>query len=803
MRRSEEKYRELVQNANSIILKIDPEGRIAFLNEFAAGFFGFEDCDVIGRSVVGTIISDSDMTHDDLIETISNIAVNPSEYSNFENRNILCSGEKVWISWNKKPVYDDNGNLLEIICIGNDVTARKTAEEALKYQVAFEKIIADTATNFINLPSGEMDNGINNVLEQIGEFTDVDRSYVFLFSDDAKTMSNTHEWCHEGIEPQQDKLQNIPSDYLGWWMKQIKRAATINLHTLEDLPPEAEPEKKLLREQKIISLLVVPLINSDTLIGFLGFDSVRKEKFWSNEDITLLKMVAEIIIIAIQKSLAVKNLEDEQAQLLSIFDSIDEAIYVVDPETDEILYLNKCLADNLGKNPVGGICYQEFQGLDRKCDFCTNDIILKDPSKPYLWEYHNPVINSDFMIVDRIIKWPDGRDVRFEIAVDITDKKQLELERARAANLESLGILAGGIAHDFNNILTAVLGNISLLKYLTPGAGKIQQLLGNTEKAGLRAQELTQQLLTFSKGGVPIKKCASISQLVKESVDFVLSGSNSKCEFEIADDLWMADVDEGQINQVFNNIIINANQSMPEGGIINIRMVNVDNFCRNRSIEPLEGNYVKISIEDHGTGISEDHLKRIFDPYFTTKQDGSGLGLATAYSIIKKHSGYISVKSSPGKGSIFDIYFPASFDKAEQDVEADDPKCILHGRILIMDDEEVVRQTTEMMLTTLGMEVEHSRDGDEAISKYRLARESGRPFDAVILDLTIPGGMGGKETVKELRNIDPDVRAIVSSGYSNDAVMSDYSDYGFSDMVIKPYRIAQMKEVLTRILKSQ
>jgi PAS domain S-box-containing protein len=392
------------------------------------------------------------------------------------------------------------------------------------------------------------------------------------------------------------------------------------------------------------------------------------------------------------------------------------------------------------------------------------------------------------------------RTLRIVAIRDITDRKKTEGELLKVLKLESLGVLAGGIAHDFNNILTAIMGNISLaMLYVKPGNELFDRLL-EAENASMRARSLTQQLLTFSKGGTPVKKTASIVDLIKESAGFVLRGSHVKCDFILEDKIWPVEVDEGQMSQVIQNLVINADQAMPDGGTISVRVEN--NVVGSEDSLPLrEGRYVKIMINDHGIGIPDEYREKIFDPFFTTKQKGSGLGLSTAYSIIKKHDGYITVESEIGSGTTFFIYLPASRKRIAKKQAVGGVPISGAGKVLFMDDEEMVRNTAGEMLRRIGYTVEFARDGAQLIEVYVKALVSGQPFDAVIMDLTIPGGMGGKETIKKLLEIDPAVKAIVSSGYSNDPVMADYKKHGFVGVIAKPYRIKQLSEQLIKTMK--
>jgi signal transduction histidine kinase/ActR/RegA family two-component response regulator len=383
---------------------------------------------------------------------------------------------------------------------------------------------------------------------------------------------------------------------------------------------------------------------------------------------------------------------------------------------------------------------------------------------------------------------------------DVTQKRQTEAELQKMEKLASLGILAGGIAHDFNNILTGILGNISLAMLDTPQKSEIFRRLAEAEQATLRARDLVQQLLTFAKGGAPVKEVTSLGEVIRDSATFAGRGSQVRCDIAFPKDLWHAEVDPGQISQVIQNLVINAIQAMPTGGSITIRAKNIL-LKEDRGLPLSSGRYVEIKVKDQGIGIPPDYLPKIFDPYFSTKQKGSGLGLATAYSIIKNHDGYVTVESSLGEGTTFFIYLPASTQKLKSAPK--DTANQLHqgkGRILVMDDDAGVRQVAGKILRHLGYEVDFAVDGADAIEKYCGALSAGQPFDLVIMDLTIPGGMGGEEAFQALRQIEPQTRAIVSSGYADDPIMTRYKEYGFSGVIKKPYRVGTFSRVLQEVL---
>jgi len=381
---------------------------------------------------------------------------------------------------------------------------------------------------------------------------------------------------------------------------------------------------------------------------------------------------------------------------------------------------------------------------------------------------------------------------------DVTDENRMEEELFKARKLESVGVLAGGIAHDFNNILMAVLGGVSLARTCSLENSEVHRLLTDVLQACGRARDLTQQLLTFSKGGAPVTQVASVVDVVRESAGFVLRGSRVRCETRFAEDLWPAEIDSGQISQVAQNLILNAVQAMPRGGVITIAAENHRIDAEHVGYLPLKGDrYVKLTFCDEGSGIPEEIVDRVFDPFFTTKKTGSGLGLATTHSIVSKHDGHIRVVSTPGQGTSFILYLPASDEPLpEPPEEQPRPRVRGQGRILVMDDEEMVRDVVAGLLGSMGYEVLLTASGDEAVAVYRQRHGGPEPVDMVITDLTVAGAMGGLEAAGLIRTWDPHARLVVSSGYSNDPVMADYKVHGFCAAIVKPYTYADLMEVV-------
>jgi PAS domain S-box-containing protein len=386
------------------------------------------------------------------------------------------------------------------------------------------------------------------------------------------------------------------------------------------------------------------------------------------------------------------------------------------------------------------------------------------------------------------------------------DRIELERQMLNIQKLESLGVLAGGIAHDFNNLLTGILGNLSMMRMDLPPDHHLHDRIGRCEKAVHQATGLTCQLLTFSRGGEPVKKVIDLGRVIRDSVSFSLHGSNVAVEMKISDDLWSVEADEGQIGQVFQNLLINADQSMPQGGIVRVEASN-QRLSEKRipSLEP--GEYVLVSVVDQGMGIQPENLDRIFDPYFTTKKSGTGLGLTALYSIVRKHGGQVLVSSRVGIGSVFRVYLPACAENMTAETvagyAASSPVCTGEGFILVMDDEEIIRDMAKEMLSLLGYRVTTCSSGEEVIELYEKSLKKGDAPDAVIMDLTIPGKMGGQEASTAIHALDPTAVLIVSSGYSNDPVLSDFRKYGFSDSLAKPFRVEDLAAALRRVLDTR
>ncbi len=882
LRESEEKYRALVEAANSVILTWDTTGKILFLNDYAERFFGFRKEELTGRNVVGTIVPQEESSGRDLQRLMEAIQKDPDRFEDNENENITKGGRRVWVRWANKAIVDKDGQVTGILSVGNDITERKKAEAAL---LLFTNLL-DRSNDaiFVNDPASgrflmvndracsnlgydrevlltkrtldieatltdpaawdahvrEVKNKGHLLLEGTHRRSDgtlfpveVNVTYLMLSGADymvavARDVSERRS-SERALRISEERLSNAQKlTHVGnwewnivtnelYWSEEVYRIYGLDpvrfTPTFDAVGKSMHPDdrERFLRavhaaiyERQPFEMdyrLIRPdgSVRTVYTIGSVTYDAEGKPQIKSGtiQDITERKKMEE----------ALRSSRDFIERIL---DTVDEAFIVIDRDYRVIL-ANKAYgiqANMPVEEIIGKHCYEVSHQSSMPCfeegEECSVHACFAS-GQPHTCIHRHTAKDGGVLYVEtKAFPLKDcvgNVTSAIEVINNITDKHLLEEQMLRTQKLEAVGLLAGGIAHDFNNLLQAVFGSISLGKMFTDKDSKAHAMLDEAEAAMYQATNLTKQLLTFSKGGEPVKRLVALPVLLEQAVKFALSGSNVSSAVASSEDLWTVEADEGQLNQVIHNIVLNACESMPGGGRVRVDVRNMT--IDDRSGVPLpKGRYVRIGIMDTGTGIAEQNLDKIFDPYFTTKQGGSGLGLATSYSIIRKHGGVITASSKPGDGSTFSIYLPATALAYEPATAVESPLITGRGRILVMDDEEVVRRVAGLMISGLGYDVDFAENGHEAVQKYTGARDAGKRFDAVILDLTVRGGMGGGETLRKLADIDPSVRAIVSSGYSADDIVARYRDHGFLAVLSKPYQLDQLGRVLQDVLCS-
>ena len=776
---SEKRHRNMLESVKLIAIMLDGSGKITFCNDYFLSITGHRREDVINRVCFELLLPSSQQAEAlaEYRDTISTGAFKARLVSEI----ITSGGGHLSISWTRTLIRDPQGTIIGMTWLGEDVTEKKRSNERLNKLNAI----------FLNLGPDYLRN-IELLTKSCGELLGAYCSLYYRLKNGE--LGAVGEW-------------NTPPDFNAPVKSEghicfdtIKKSKESGIYIVRNLPEtEYFTTDPNVSKYGLKTYIGHPIYCYGQKTGALCAVFTKDIEF-DDTDRTVIDMIATAIVIEEERKASeeqIKKLSQavEQSPSVVVITDTEGNIEYVNPKFTELTGYEA--GEVIGKNPSilksGDKTKEDYSAI-------WNTIIS---GKVWRGEFHNKRKNGDLYwesaSISPIIQ--KGVITNF-IAVkeDITERKKAQEELLKISKLDSLSLLAGGIAHDFNNILTGIIGNISLAKILSGPGNKIYEALSKAEDVSFQAKDLTRQLLTFSKGYYSRKKIVDLGEIIKESANFIVRGTGCKCSFEIDDDLWPAEADAGQFGQVITNLTINSIQAMPEGGIIKIKAGN-STIERSGAMQVKPGKYVRISIEDTGTGIDPENIQKIFDPYFTTKARGSGLGLATVYSIVKSHDGHVSVESRPGAGTLFQLFFPAACDKknspdalAEQNVQL-----VGKGRILFMDDEEQIRNVTVSLLNHLGFEASSAPDGSQALEMYKAAKEKGEGFDLVIMDLTIPGGMGGVETIKKLREYDPDALAIAASGYFDDpSITANYQKHGFLEFISKPFKIQELSQSILK-----
>ncbi|OPY13620.1 MAG: Blue-light-activated protein [Syntrophus sp. PtaB.Bin001] len=666
-------------------------------------------------------------------------------------------------------------------------------------------MVAKSLTSLLSYSN--FSDAIKKTLEFLGTTTNMDRVYIFENHIDPDKgillTSQRFEWASDQASVQIDNpyLQNIPYETVSPRLAGLLQADMVCKEVSRNFTPS---EQQYLAPQGIKSIIIVPIRIDGRLWGFVGFDDCHQERDWTQNEESILRVAAAGIGNAIKRKQAEEALKYSEALYRIFFETTQSVVLLLSPDA-RILAWNSAAEKLFGCNieEVIGKSYVELFVQKRDQTEVRNSILQILAGKESR-NVEGEIVAKNGAI--RTIRWnavrlPERNTIPSGIIAcgqDISERKRIESDLARAQKLETVGILAGGIAHDFNNLLATVLGNISLAKVELNPDDEIFIKLTCAEQACFQARELTNRLISFSDSGAPLRKTMSLAAFLQKVVPFSLTNAAIHCEYALPENLHHVTIDEDQIQHVIGHLLRNAQEAMPDGGQIVIEAENVD--VAGDLLPGLEsGPYVRCAIRDQGKGIPREIQPHIFDPHFTSKsqgtQKGSGLGLAVCFSIIKKHDGTITFSSEPGRGTTFEIYLPAVMKKEDAAPVESSAKPVAE-RILLMDDEETVREITGQILTHLGYEVELASNGDEAIARFMKAESEGRPFSQVLLDLTIRGGMGGFKTLQKLREINPEVRAVIVSGYTNDPVVEFFNMHGFNASLTKPFTIKQLKTAL-------
>src|SRR3989304_2542869 len=735
-------HQTLIYTIPDIVYFKDIQGRNMVVNKAFEEFVGLKSAEILGK--MDDQIFPRDLAAQCLLSDQEVMKSRKPLY--FEEETISKDGKKTYLETIKSPLYDASGNVVGVVGVSRDITVRKYHEEQ-----------SDLFRSLLNQSSDA------------------------IFITDPKTGRFLN-------------VNNKACSSLGYSRDELTQMGVLDIEAVIPDNFSWEAHVKEVREKGALILEGRHKRRDGTSIPV----EVNVKYVTQGKDAYMVAMIRDMT----------ERMEHREIYTAIIRSAMD-AFWMIDHEGD-FLDVNDAACALLGysRDELLSMRVQDLEAMESPEDVAHHIRRVIETGYDRFETRHR---RKDGSIIDTevSVKFIDIKGGQFYAFIrDITERKRveekkiaklIEEERVKTQRLVSLGVLAGGIAHDFNNILTVLMGNISFaLQFLNP-SDKLYNNLTEAEKAVFLAQDLTMQLLTFSKGGAPVKTILPIAAVIREAAEFALRGSNVRCDFVIPEGLKPVEADEGQMRQVIHNLVINSLQAMPNGGSISIRCENTT-IGQEDSLSLKEGAYVRGSVADKGIGIPEEHLSKIFDPFFTTKQKGSGLGLATSYSIIKKHDGLITVNSTPGFGTNFDIYLPASDKEVTYEASDNNIPVFGNGKILVMDDEEIIRRLAGDMLNYLGYQSDIAANGEEAIGKFQEARDSGEPYDLIIMDLTIPGAMGGKEAIERLLRIDPGVKAIVSSGYSNDPILANYRKYGFSGVVKKPYRIAELSQIVYEVI---
>ena len=799
-------YRTIFENTGTAIVIIEKDSVVSLVNSEFEKMSGYSKEEVEGKMSWQDFVAPQDIPF--MEERFNQRQVDPDAVPhNYEFRFIDRSGavKQIYLTIDMIPGTDKAvGSLL-------DITENHKTRQALEYRIEFERIVSRISRMFINLSRYSIDRGIDNALKTIGEFTSSDRAYVFIITPDGKRMSNTHEWCAEGVTSQKEQLQDLKPEDSAWTFEQLTKYRNINVSNIDDLPEEALFERNLLKKQRIRSYAVVPLAYENALKGFLGLDAVYAEKEWLEDDFTLLRTAGDIIVNALERKIFEEQLEESRRKYQAFVNFLPQVVFECDTDGN-LGFANRYAYQLFGYTKEdfekGTSVYSMLAEEEReraKKNFGRvllgattegNEYtgITKGGKRFPILIYSSPAYESGRLAGIR------------GIIIDITVRKLLEEQLKQSQKLEAVGRLAGGIAHDFNNILTSIIGFSHMLLLSEELTAECKDEVENILSIAKSGSNLTRQLLAFSRKQIVNLKNINLNDLVRKTIKMLRRLLNEKIELttELCSPLGLIRMDEGQMEQIVMNLVLNSSDALPEGGDITLRTGEVClSFGDKTSPDtPPEGEYVLLQVLDNGYGMEESVKEKVLEPFFTTKEmgKGTGLGLSMVYGIVRQNGGYLEIESEQGEGTSITVYLPRYAGTAE----GGEPAAVSgagvskpSARVLVVEDDPEVRKVLARMLESMGFFVFRAEDGEAAVSM--LESESEVPFDLVISDVVMPG-MSGQKLADEIGKKYPGTRVLLVSGHTDDESVRKSVEAKSRDYLQKPFSIDTLRAKINEML---
>ncbi len=701
--------------------------------------------------------------------------------------------------------------------IGALATAFNTMTARLKHRIEMDMIVADISREFIELGFESTDEAIHRALARVGSFVGADRSYVFQYSEEKRVMSNSHEWCDKGIEPQMARLQKLPVDSLPWFTEQMSQLKTVHVPSVANLPQEARAEKKEWQEEGIQSLVCFPMVYGRNLCGFVGFDAVRQKRSWSKEDILLLRLLGEIFSSTLERKRANETLERSETKYRSLFDDaldmihiIDSKGIIIDANPIELTTMGYTREEYLGK-PLIEMIYPDYRSVASETIKKVLSGRIVEGHETAMVTKHGGRIDIEVNAVPRV---SDGTIVGVRaISRNITERKQAELVKnelesqlRQAHKMEAIGVLAGGIAHDFNNILGIIIGNLELATFLLERKNAAHSNLDKALQACMRAKDMVNQILAFSRQEENQLKPIDIKPILKEVIKLIRASIPTTINIQQSITIEKAMIlgDPTQIHQILINLCTNAAQAMEKMGSLlqlGLASVHIDTDCAKEMPELATGKYIRLTVSDNGHGIGADILGKVFDPYFTTKEvgTGTGMGLSVVHGIVKDHGGTIRVYSEEDKGTTFHVFLPELEKDHNEETVTSEELPTGNESILLVDDEAALTDIGAQMLESLGYKVEAKTSALEALQIFR--KEPAK-FDIVVSDMTMPN-MTGEILAKEFMAIRTDIPIVLCTGFSHEMDEKKAKELGIKRFVMKPFIRGELAHTIRQALDEE